>query len=53
MGMYKKIFVNQCGYHHRPSGFVGKAMPGMLSGGPCSWIGDETAKQVLMAETLQ
>ncbi len=22
--------------HHRPSGFVGKAMPGMLSGGPCS-----------------
>ena len=33
--------------HHRPSGFLGKTMPGMLSGGPCSWLADETAKQVL------
>lgn len=32
--------------HHRPSGFQGKAMPGMLSGGPCSWLADETVKGV-------
>lgn len=33
--------------HHRPSGFVGKAMPGMLSGGPCNWLADELAKELL------
>lgn len=33
--------------HHRPSGFLGKAMPGMLSGGPCDWFADETIKNVL------
>ena len=32
--------------HHRPSCFVGKAMPGMLSGGPCNWLADETAKEI-------
>ena len=35
--------------HHRPSGFQGKAMPGMLSGGPCSWLADETVKGVFTA----
>ncbi len=30
--------------HHRPSGFTGKAMPGMLSGGPCNWLADEAVK---------
>lgn len=45
-------FVTGCGTnavkhpHHRPSGFLGKALPGMLSGGPCSWIGDETMKDL-------
>jgi len=34
--------------HHRPSGFLGKAMPGMVSGGPCDWIADEQAKSVLV-----
>lgn len=37
--------------HHRPSGFLGKAMLGMLSGGPCSWLADETVKQILTEET--
>lgn len=37
--------------HHRPSGFHGKAMPGMLSGGPCAWLADETAKGVFTEET--
>lgn len=36
--------------HHRPSGFLGKAMPGMLSGGPCDWFADETIKNVLIKE---
>lgn len=29
--------------HHRPSGYVGKPMPGMLSGGPCDWLADPCA----------
>lgn len=33
--------------HHRPSGYLGKAMPGMLSGGPCGRRADQTAKGVL------
>lgn len=33
--------------HHRPSVFVGKAMPGMLSGGPCDWLADDIAKGLL------
>lgn len=33
--------------HHRPSGFVGRAMEGMLSGGPCSARLDDLAKQLL------
>lgn len=37
--------------HHRPSGFNGKALPGMVSGGPCSWIADEDAKCVLTRST--
>ncbi|MCM1188299.1 MAG: glycoside hydrolase family 9 protein [bacterium] len=37
--------------HHRPSGFLGKAMPGMLSGGPCSWLADETAKSIFTKDT--
>ena len=37
--------------HHRPSGFMGKAMPGMLSGGPCDWLGDEAVKEVFTKET--
>ena len=37
--------------HHRPSGFLGKAMPGMLSGGPCDWLADETVKQIFTKET--
>ncbi len=50
-------FVTGCGTdavkhpHHRPSGFLGKAMPGMLSGGPCSWIADETIKSMFTKET--
>lgn len=45
-------FVTGCGTdairhpHHRPSGFLGKAMPGMLSGGPCDWIADEVMKSL-------
>lgn len=37
--------------HHRPSGFLGKAMPGMLSGGPCDWLADETVKGILTKDT--
>lgn len=33
--------------HHRPSIFVGRAMPGMLSGGPCDWLADDLAKGLL------
>lgn len=33
--------------HHRPSAFLGKAMPGMLSGGPCGHLADPTARGVL------
>ncbi len=33
--------------HHRPSGFLGRVMPGMLSGGPCDWGVDELAKELL------
>lgn len=50
-------FVTGCGTdavkhpHHRPSGFQGKAMPGMLSGGPCNWIADETIRSLFTKET--
>lgn len=37
--------------HHRPSGFKGKAMPGMLSGGPCDWLADETIRSLFTKET--
>lgn len=37
--------------HHRPSGFMGKAMPGMLSGGPCDWLADEAIKNLFTKET--
>lgn len=37
--------------HHRPSGFNGRAMEGMLSGGPCSARLDEVARQVLTENT--
>lgn len=37
--------------HHRPSGFLGKAMPGMLSGGPCNWFADETIRGFLPENT--
>lgn len=37
--------------HHRPSGFLGKAMEGMLSGGPCNWLADETVKQIFTKDT--
>lgn len=37
--------------HHRPSAFLGVAMRGMLSGGPCQWIADEVAKDLLSNET--
>ena len=37
--------------HHRPSGFNGRAMEGMLSGGPCSARLDEVAKQILSENT--
>lgn len=36
--------------HHRPSIYLGKAMPGMLSGGPCGRRADPTAKGVLPEE---
>lgn len=32
--------------HHRPSGAVGKAMPGMLAGGPSAGLQDATAKEM-------
>lgn len=37
--------------HHRPSIFLGKAMEGMLCGGPCSWFADETIKGLLPKDT--
>lgn len=37
--------------HHRPSGFLGKAMEGMLSGGPCDWLADEAVQQLFTKET--
>lgn len=37
--------------HHRPSGFQGAAMPGMLSGGPCSWLADELVQSVFTKQT--
>lgn len=37
--------------HHRPSGFLGKAMPGMISGGPCDWLADPVAQGLLTKET--
>ena len=33
--------------HHRPSGALGKVMPGMLAGGPSAWLADEVAKKCL------
>ncbi len=36
--------------HHRPSGFVGMPMPGMLSGGPCDWNADIIVQNVLKDE---
>lgn len=33
--------------HHRPSAAIGKVMPGMVVGGPCEYIPDETAKKYL------
>ena len=42
-------YVTGCGVtpvmrpHHRPSGFKGKPMAGMLSGGPCDWLADPCA----------
>ena len=50
-------YVSGCGTdaikhpHHRPSGFVGKAMPGMLSGGPCNWLADETIRSLFTKDT--
>lgn len=50
-------YVSGCGTnaikhpHHRPSGYVGKAMPGMLSGGPCNWLADETIRSLFTKET--
>lgn len=37
--------------HHRPSGYLGKTMEGMLSGGPCSWKADELAKKLFTDQT--
>lgn len=37
--------------HHRQSVFLGKAMPGMLSGGPCDWMADDVVKGVLDPKT--
>lgn len=33
--------------HHRPSGAVGKTVPGMLAGGPCEGLLDAVAKEKL------
>lgn len=51
-------FVSGCGTcsirhpHHRPSVVRGKAMPGMLSGGPCRWFADDTIKGVFSGKTV-
>ena len=37
--------------HHRPSGYLGKAMPGMLSGGPSGWRADPVVKAVIPENT--
>lgn len=37
--------------HHRPSGVVGKALPGMLISGPCRWMADQTIKSMLPQDT--
>ncbi len=37
--------------HHRPSIFLGRAMPGMLSGGPCSWLADEVVQGIFTQNT--
>lgn len=37
--------------HHRPSAYLGKAMPGMLSGGPCDWFADPIVEELLPKET--
>ena len=50
-------FVSGCGTysirhpHHRPSVAQGKAMPGMLSGGPCRWFADETIKELFSGKS--
>lgn len=36
--------------HHRPSGFIGKTMPGMLAGGPCAGLHDAVAKEMLQGK---
>lgn len=36
--------------HHRPSGFIKKAMPGMLSGGPGTGLNDSVAKEKLQGQ---
>lgn len=36
--------------HHRPSGFLKKTMPGMLSGGPGSSLADEVARKELQGQ---
>lgn len=51
-------FVSGCGTspivhpHHRPSGNRGKAMPGMLSGGPCRYPSDEAMRTMFTPETV-
>lgn len=37
--------------HHRPSGFLGIPMPGMLSGGPCIWMADDLCKNMFDKNT--
>lgn len=37
--------------HHRPSGNRGKAMPGMLSGGPCHRLSDDAMRSIFTQET--
>lgn len=37
--------------HHRQSVFLGKAMPGMLSGGPCDWMADDVVKGLIDPKT--
>ena len=36
--------------HHRPSGALGKAMPGMLAGGADSGLHDHVAKEMLQGK---